>query len=224
MKVVLIEDNEKLVQHLKKTLEAEGITVEYYTKGRDGQSYVELNHGTIDLIILDLMLPDIGGINLCKSIRYQKINTPILVLSAKSTLDDKVMGLDAGADDYLAKPFSVKELFARIRALTRRQKTLVPTVIVLNEISINTSTRKVVVNKKEVNLTLKEFGLLEYFMKHPNQVVSRDIILDRFWDSSFDSFSNVIDVHIKNLRRKLNAPHKKSLLETVRGVGYRLRA
>jgi len=191
---------------------------------KKGQTLVELNHEAFDIIILDIMLPIKNGIEICQELRKQSIFIPIIMLTAKIELKDKINGLDAGADDYLLKPFSFDELVARIRALLRRPKTSLPMEIRIGQLSLQPSKRKVFYEQEEIPLTLKEFNLLEYFMRHPNQVLNREQILDKLWDLNYDSFSNVVDVHIKNLRKKLEDVSGKLLLETVRGVGYRLKA
>lgn len=220
MKILLIEDEEKLAKYLKRSLQEEGIILEYCTNGKDGQVFIELNHKDLDLIIADRLLPDMDGAILCKSIRLQNISTPILILSAKNTVNDRVFGLNAGADDYLTKPFSLSELLARIRALTRRPKQTLAPKVLIGEITLDTNSKILMVKNKKINLTLKEFRLLEYFIKHPNQVITRENIIDQLWDINFDPASNVIDVHIKNLRKKIN-DEQNQRLETVRGVGYK---
>ncbi len=222
MKVLIIEDEERLASHLKNALAQEGIIADYYPTGREGLNYIELNHETIDLIILDVMLPDISGINLCKGIRYQNISTPVIMVSARDSQEDKVLGLDAGADDYLVKPFSITELLARIRALLRRSKEVIPPTIKIGDLTMIPANNKITLNNHDLKLTMKEFRLLEYLVKHPDRVVDRETILDQLWDMSFDSFSNVIDVHIKNLRKKMEIS-KNLKIETVRGLGYRLK-
>ncbi len=224
MHILLIEDNEKLAKYLKRGLEHEGYSVDYCLDGEEGQTLVELNHEAFDIIILDIMLPIKNGIEICQELRKQSIFIPIIMLTAKIELKDKINGLDAGADDYLLKPFSFDELVARIRALLRRPKTSLPMEIRIGQLSLQPSKRKVFYEQEEIPLTLKEFNLLEYFMRHPNQVLNREQILDKLWDLNYDSFSNVVDVHIKNLRKKLEDVSGKLLLETVRGVGYRLKA
>jgi DNA-binding response OmpR family regulator len=146
-----------------------------------------------------------------------------LILTARDSTDDKISALDCGADDYLVKPFSFKELLARIRAILRRPKNSLPTELKINKITLNPTTRKVLCGEKEIKLTLKEFSLLEYLMRHPNQVLNREQILDNLWDFGFDSFSNVVDVHMKNLRKKLEDDSNGEFLETIRGVGYRIK-
>ncbi len=224
MKLLIVEDEEKLAKSLKKGLEKEGYAVDYVLDGEAGQRRIELGRKDYDLIILDLMLPKRNGFEVAKNVREQNILTPILVLTARDTTEDKIVALDGGADDYLVKPFSFEELLARIRALLRRPEQLIPTEIKIKDLILNTVTRRVLRNDQEIPLTLKEFGLLEYLMRHPNQVLSREQILDHLWDFAFDSFSNVVDVHVKNLRKKVDNGHHEKLLETIRGVGYRIKA
>ena len=223
MKIFLVEDEEKLVQHLKNGLEQEGYIVNYSFDGEEGQKYVELNNELIDLIILDLSLPTRDGMMICRSLRKKQISTPIIMLTARDTTDDRIIGLNAGADDYLIKPFAFGELLARIRALLRRPRLSLPMEIKVGNIILNELTRKVFCNGHELTFTLKEFSLLEYFMKHPNHVFDREQVIDSLWDMNFDSFSNVIDVHIMNIRKKLKEVGNEKALETVRGVGYRFK-
>lgn len=223
MKLLIVEDEEKLAQSLKKGLEKEGYAVDYVLDGDAGQRRIELCRKDYDLIIMDLMLPKKDGFEVVKNVRAQNILNPILVLTARDTTEDKIVALDGGADDYLIKPFSFEELLARIRALLRRPEQVLPTELKIKDLTLNTSTRRVTRGNRELPLTLKEFGLLEYLMRHPNQVLSREQILDHLWDFAFDSFSNVVDVHIKNLRKKVDNGHHEKLLETIRGVGYRIK-
>jgi DNA-binding response OmpR family regulator len=208
MKILIIEDEKNLAKMLKAGLEKEGYAADFLNDGEAG-------------LILDLMLPKKDGAQICKEIRENGINLPVLVLTAKSGTDDKVNLLDLGADDYLTKPFSFQELLARVRAISRRPEKTLPTVLKIRDLVLEPATRRVFRNGKEINLTLKEFRLLEYLMRHPNQVVNRDQILDNLWDFTFDSFSNVVDVHMRNLRKKIEIRGEK-IVETVRGVGYRI--
>lgn len=223
MRILIVEDEEKLALSLKKGLEKEGFAVDYIMDGEAGERRIVISHKDYDLIILDLMLPGKDGFQICKSVREQQITTPILVLTARDATDDKVAALDAGADDYLVKPFSFEELMARVRALLRRPEQALPNELVVKDLKLDTTTRKVTRKGKEINLTLKEFNLLEYLMRHADQVLTREQILDHLWDFAFDSFSNVVDVHIKNLRKKIDGNHHEKLLETIRGVGYRIK-
>lgn len=222
MRLLIVEDEERLAKSLKTALEKEGYVADYVTDGETAQRRIELYHKEYDLVIMDWMLPKVSGVDICKNIRAQNIKIPILLLTARVDITDKVQALDTGADDYLIKPFSFEELVARIRALLRRPAEALPTELKVQNITLNTATRKVTQNNKEItNLTMKEFALLEYLMRHPNQVMSRNQILDHLWGFDFDSFSNVVDVHMKNLRRKVKL---NKILETVRGVGYRLKS
>ncbi|HZZ99593.1 MAG TPA: two-component system response regulator RppA [Candidatus Paceibacterota bacterium] len=223
MRILIVEDEEKLAQSLKKGLEHEGFAVDYVTDGEAGQRRIEMSHKDYDAVILDLMLPKKDGFEICKAVRSENITIPILVLTARDATDDKVTALDAGADDYLVKPFSLSELLARLRALLRRPEQTLPVELAVRDLRLNTTTRKVYRHDEEVQLTLKEFGLLEYLMRHPNQVLTREQILDHLWDFAFDSFSNVVDVHMKNLRKKIDGDSPEKLLETIRGVGYRIK-
>lgn len=223
MKILIIEDNEKLAQMLKKGFESKGYAADYVTDGEAGQSRIELCFDDYDIVILDLMMPKRNGFEVCEYVREKNIAIPILILTARDSTDDKILALDCGADDYLLKPFSFKELLARIRAILRRPKNSLPVELKINKITLNPTTRKVLSDGKEVKLTLKEFSLLEYLMRHPNQVLNREQILDNLWDFGFDSFSNVVDVHMKNLRKKLESEANGEFLETIRGVGYRIK-
>jgi DNA-binding response OmpR family regulator len=219
MKIVLTEDNEKLAQSIKKGLEQEGFAVDVFHDGLAAEHYMELNWQDYDVMILAAMLPGKDGVSVCLSLRDKNIMTPIIMLTAKDAVSDKITGLDAGADDYLIKPFAFEELVARVRALLRRPKHVLPVVLKLQLLELNPTTKIVTVEGAPVLLTLREFGILEFLMRHPNQVVTREQIMTNVWDHSFDSFSNVVDVHIKNIRRKIG--HYEKNLETLRGMGYR---
>ena len=224
MKLLLVEDEPQIANLVKAGLEREGYAVDWVADGIAGEKRIELYHGEYDLVILDLMLPGKNGIDICKHVRTKGVTIPILVLTAKSYVDDKVSALDSGADDYLTKPFDFKELLSRIRTLLRRPKEQMAMELRCDDIILNPGSRKVSLNGKEIKLTLKEFGILEYLMRHPSKVVTRDDILFSVWDFHFDSFSNVVDVHINHLRKKINRGRKKNFLETIRGVGYRINA
>lgn len=223
MKILIIEDEVKLAKSLKQGLEQEGYAVDYLLDGESGERRLIMNKRDYDLVILDRMLPGKDGVAVCTAWREAKIATPILMLTAKDTLEDKVLGLNSGADDYLVKPFAFEELIARVRALLRRPTEAVPVDLVLNNLQLNSATREATFHIQPLQLTLKEFVVLEYLMRHPNQVIPRDQLLDHGWDFSFASFSNTVDVHIKNIRKKLHAISKEQVIETVRGLGYRLK-
>ncbi|MDB5254703.1 MAG: winged helix family two component transcriptional regulator [Candidatus Nomurabacteria bacterium] len=220
MKILLTEDNEKLALSTKKGLEQEGYTVDVLFNGEEAERRMIASSQDYDAMILDVMLPGKDGVSVCSALREGNIMTPIIMLTAKDTVSDKIAGLDAGADDYLIKPFSFEELLARIRAVLRRPQEVSPLILRANNLELNTTTKAITVDGIPLLLTLREFGILEYLLRHPNQVISREQILAHVWDYSFDSFSNVVDVHIKNLRKKLS--HYEKSLETLRGMGYRL--
>ena len=224
MRILIIEDQEKLALSIKKGLEHHSYAVDALYDGGQGLRRLEGSHQDYDLVILDLMLPTTDGMTICKTIREKKIKIPVLMLTAKDDLNEKVDGLNVGADDYLTKPFEFAELVARVNALLRRPAQIVISEITLCGITLNTVTRKVFKNKKEVELTVKEFAILEQFLRHPNEVLSRDSIMSHVWDFAFEGFSNVVDVHVKNLRKKFHDNNKsknEKIFETIHGVGYR---
>ena len=192
------------------------------TDGKAAQRRIELSFEDYDLAILDLSLPGKGGLEVCKEVRAGNIALPILILTADGNLESKETLLDAGADDYLTKPFEFRELLARVRAVIRRPREVIKPDMKINDIVLSPSTRKVTVGGKPVELTLKEFRILEYFMRHPNQVLEREDIINNIWDFDYDSFSNVLDVFINKIRNKISRGKSRSSIETVRGVGYRL--
>ncbi len=223
MRILIIEDEEKLAESLKKGLEKSGYAVDYLTDGEAGQRRIETSHKNYDIIILDLMLPKKSGFEICQAIRKRGIVTPILILTARDMTDDKILALDSGADDYLVKPFSFEELLARIRALLRRPVEAMPTEFTAKDIILKPTEREVWRADKKIDLTLKEFELLYYLMRHPGEVLNREDIYVHLWDFEDNSFSNIIDVHVKNLRRKLEDRGDDKIVETIRGVGYRLK-
>jgi two-component system, OmpR family, response regulator len=224
MKILLVEDEEKLASALTKGLEHEGYAVDSIADGKKALTRISLHRNDYDLIILDLMLPSMDGHEICKQVRAWNITIPILVLTARAETDTKVELLLSGADDYLVKPFSFAELTARVRALLRRPVESLPETLKVGDLELNSVERRVTRAGEEIPLTLKEFGLLEYFMRHPNQVVNREDLLSHLWDFNYAGFSNVVDVHVKNLRRKLGESNPGAILETVRGIGYRMAA
>jgi DNA-binding response OmpR family regulator len=221
MRILIVEDQENLAKLIKRGLESEGFAIDYLLDGQAGLDRIQLSSNDYDLIILDLMLPRKNGIEICKQTREAKITTPILILTAKDAEEDIVEGLNAGADDYLVKPFSFDILLARINAILRRPKEILPAELKIKDLVLNPVSHMVLKGGKEIKLTLKEFSLLEYLMRHPNQVMNREQIISNLWDFAFDSFSNIVDVHITNLRKKIG-DHKASLIETMHGIGYRL--
>lgn len=223
MKILVVEDEKKLADAVAKGLTLKGYSVDTLGDGKKALTRMSLNRNDYDLVILDLMLPSMDGHEICKQARDMGVTTPILILTARNETDKKVDLLLSGADDYLVKPFSFEELSARVHALLRRPSEAVPDVLKVDTIELNPALRTVTRETKEIPLTLKEFGLLEYFMRHPNLVINREDLLSHLWDFNYESFSNVVDVHVKNLRRKLAAAGDPNILETVRGIGYRLR-
>ena len=222
MKILIIEDQEQLAKLIKKGLKQEGYAADYLTDGESGEKRAVLHNEDYDLIILDLVLPKKGGLEICQNLRRMNIQTPILILTAKDGTQSRVSLLDAGADDYLVKPFEFKELLARIRAITRRPKKNLPEELSVDNLTLNPVTRKVIRGGKEINLTLKEFRVLEYLMRHYDEAVSREDIVCNLWDFDFDSMSNVLDVFINKIREKVDKDHPKKLIKTVRGIGYKL--
>ena len=220
MKILVVEDNKKLAENLRQGITQEGYAVDVIEEGLAAERRILINRDEYDLIILDRMLPGKDGVSICKAWRESGVIVPVLMLTALGATDDKVEGLDAGADDYLAKPFAFKELLARIHALLRRPKQSTPIVLEVNNISINTTSRTVTYKNKPISLTLKEFMVLEYLMRNTNKVVTRDELYSHAWDFADSSFSNTVDVHIKNLRKKINDNGK--IIQTIRGVGYKM--
>ncbi len=223
MRLLLVEDEEKLAAVLAEGLRHEGFAVDTIHDGAKAYTRISLHRSEYDLVVLDLMLPSMDGLEICKRVRADGITIPILILTARGEEEQKVNLLLAGADDYLVKPFSFEELTARIRAILRRPAHVLGTVLRAGDIDLDPGKHVASRGGKQLKLTLKEFGLLEYFMRHPGEVVNREDLIAHLWDFNYESFSNVVDVHIKNLRRKLDEGREPSVLETVRGVGYRLR-
>lgn len=224
MRILVVEDESKLATTLARGLTAKGYAVDTLGDGAEALTRLTLHHQDYDLALLDLMLPSVDGLELCRKIRELEIVLPILVLTARAETETKVEVLLAGADDYVVKPFSFEELLARIHALLRRPTQTIPETLRVGDIELNTVEHIAFREGKQLPLTLKEFGLLEYFLRRPGEVINREDLLAHLWDFNYESFSNVIDVHVKNLRRKLGDESDSSLLETVRGIGYRLRA
>lgn len=224
MRIIVIEDNKKLANSLKRAIEQEGYAVDLCFDGLMGEKRMETSYRDYDLLILDLMLPGKDGIAICNSLRKAGIMTPILMLTAKDTIGDKVLGLDNGADDYLVKPFVLEELLSRIRALSRRPHVALSPELKVGDLILYTVRQEVYMGKIKIDFTLKEFRLLEFFMTRPNQLITRQDIIDHLYDFSFNPFSRVMDMHISNVRNKLKKQKHEITLETVRGVGYRLKA
>ena len=221
MRILLVEDDYRIAKPLAEGLKNEYHVVEIARDGMEGWEYAQ--GAEFDLILLDLMLPKLDGISLCKRLREARSTALILMLTAKDTTDDKVIGLDAGADDYLVKPFKLKELAARVRALSRRSYELKPQVLTYDQLQFNPSTGEVIYDGNLLSLTPKEYLILEYFLRHPRQILTRSAILDKLWEFDNSSGEGTIKTHITNLRSKLKAAgSENNLIETVYGIGYRL--
>jgi len=222
MRILVVDDDRRLCAVIKRGLLEEAYAVDLAYDGEEGEYLAEVN--PYDLIILDIMLPNKDGTEVCRELRTKKVNTPILMLTAKDTVEDRVKGLDAGADDYLVKPFAFNELLARVRAMLRREGMSKSPELRVGDLTLNTLTRQVWRGQRSIELTTKEYVILEYFMRHPNVVVTRTMVEEHAWDYDFDSLSNLVDVYIRRLRRKIDSEGENSLIQTVRGAGYRLKA
>lgn len=220
MKILLVEDNIKLSKSIKQGLEQEGFAVDCLYDGPTAENRLKMGSDEYDVVILDRMLPEKDGVSVCKALREANVTIPIIMLTALDTTGDKVEGLDAGADDYLAKPFEFSELVARLHALLRRPKNLSSDIVELGDIVLDTTNKIVKYKGKEITLTLKEFMVLEYLVRNSGKVISRDTLYSHAWDFADSSFSNTVDVHIKNLRKKLKDNGK--IIQTVRGLGYKI--
>jgi len=221
MRILVIEDERRLCNIIKRGLLEEGYAVDTAYDGEDGEYLAETT--PYDLVILDIMLPKKDGIEVCQELRLKRVNMPILMLTARDTVEDRVKGLDAGADDYLVKPFAFNELLARVRALLRREGLSKSPRLQVGGLVMDTLTREAWRGQRKIELTSKEYVILEYFMRHPNMVITRTMLEEHAWDYEFDSMSNLIDVYIRRLRRKIDERGQASLIQTVRGAGYRLR-
>jgi DNA-binding response OmpR family regulator len=219
MKILVVEDEPKLNKGLVQGLQNRGYAVDFAFDGEEGETMARMNE--YDLIILDIMMPKRDGLEVCRNLRSVKITTPILFLTAKDAVEDRIKGLNDGADDYLIKPFSFAELEARVRTLLRRPPLATLDSFVLDGLRLDTQSQKVTIDEKEIHLTLREYALLEYLLRNKGAVVNREDILEHVWDRFYDSFSNVVDVHLKNLRKKLPTSYAKRI-ETVWGKGYRI--
>lgn len=222
MRLLVIEDNPKMADFIRQGLSEQGYLVDSAATGHDGEDLAASN--SYDLVILDVMLPDLDGLQVCKNLRRRGVRSPILMVTALSTTSDKVIGLDAGADDYLTKPFEFDELVARIRAMLRRGQAADSVLLRFEDLEMDLAKHRVTRAGQKIRLTAKEFSLLEYFMRHPNRVLTRTAIGEHVWDMNFDSDSNVIDVYVSMVRRKIDKGFDKPLIHTVIGTGYVLSA
>jgi len=219
MRILVVEDEVRLATLLRKGLTEEGHGVDLAGSGEDALDRIAVTD--YDVIVLDVMLPGIDGFAVCQHLRQDRVHTPILLLTARDAIRDRVVGLDVGADDYLVKPFAFAELVARLRALYRRPAEAVPVVLEGGGVTLDPASRRVWRSGSEVILPKKEFRILEYMMRQPGRVVTRAMIAEHAWDSDFPNVTNVIDVHVRQLRRRLGDPFPGELIQTVRGSGYR---
>ncbi|MEW5705877.1 MAG: response regulator transcription factor [Actinomycetota bacterium] len=222
MRVLVVEDEHKIANSIKRGLEQEAFAVDVAYDGKSGFALALAED--YDAIVLDLMLPEMDGLEICKQLRASKVHTPVLILTAKGQLYDKVNGLNAGADDYLVKPFAFAELLARLRALMRRPKESLGSILTIEDLSLNTLTYEVTRAGKRIELSKKEFALLEYMLRHKNRILTKDQIINHVWDYDADILPNTVEVYIGYLRNKIDKPFKDRtpLIHTVRGFGYKI--
>jgi two-component system copper resistance phosphate regulon response regulator CusR len=222
MRILVVEDEAKVASFIRRALEEENYAVDACGDGAGGLDLARA--GCYDLIILDLMLPGMPGLEVLKALRKEQVAAPVLILTARSELDQKVKGLDAGADDYLTKPFAIEELVARARALLRRGTGEAAGILQVDDLALNPATREVTRGGKRIELTAKEYALLEYLMRNAGRVLTRPMIAEHVWNQDFDTFTNVIDVYVNYLRNKIDRGQERKLIQTVRGSGYTLKA
>ena len=218
MRILVVEDEKKVASFLKKGLEEEYYAVDTAFDGEEGLALAQINE--YDLIILDIMLPKVDGMEVLRRIRGNGSSVPILMLTAKDSIEDIISGLDSGSDDYLTKPFSFAELLARVRALLRRKMKEKTDILRVGDLSLSTSTHQVKRGGRKIELTAKEYALLEYFMRNPNRILTRTLITEHVWDYHFDPSTNVVDVYVNYLRKKIDQGFEKKLIHTIRGSGY----
>jgi two-component system OmpR family response regulator len=222
MRVLVVEDEPRMRDLIRRGLEAEGLAADVAAAGEDALWLTKAHD--YDAVVLDVMLPELDGFETCRRLRAAGTWAPVLMLTARDAVEDRVAGLDSGADDYLVKPFAFAELLARLRALTRRGDGERPAVLEVGDLRLDPATHEVTRGAMPIELSPKEFVLLETFMRHPGEVLSRLHMLEHAWDFTYDNRSNIVDVYVRRLRRKIDEPFRRDSLETVRGVGYRLRA
>ena len=220
VRVLLVEDEARIADFVTRGLAEQGHAVDVASDGDEALQWADV--ADFDVIILDVMLPGRDGIEVCRTLRQRGARTPILMLTARDAVQDRVKGLDSGADDYLVKPFAFAELVARLRALIRREPAVMGGVLQVSDLGFDTTTLEVSRRGISIDLTAKECRLLEYLMRYPNQVLTRTMIAEHVWNYEFDNATNVIDVHIRNLRRKIDDAYPTKLIQTVRGAGYRI--
>ena len=222
MRILVVEDEAKVASFIRRALKEESYAVDVCGDGARGLDLARA--GCYDLIILDLMLPGMPGLEVLQTLRTEQVAAPVLILTARSELDQKVKGLDAGADDYLTKPFAIEELVARVRALLRRGTGEAAGALQVDDLALNPATREVTRGGKRIELTTKEYALLEYLMRNAGRVLTRPMIAEHVWNQDFDTFTNVIDVYVNYLRNKIDRGQERKLIQTVRGSGYQLKA
>jgi DNA-binding response OmpR family regulator len=221
MRILLVEDNRRLNHTLKLSLMDDGYAVDPAFDGMEGEELALMT--PYDAIILDIMLPEKDGLQVCRDLRSERLKTPIIMLTAMDAVDDRVSGLDAGADDYLVKPFAMQELLARLRALLRRESGDKTGLLTAGDLRLDPASHLVERAGRTINLTSKEYALLEYFMRNPNRLITREMAVSHVWSYDSSNASNVIDVYVRRLRQKVDDPFDEKLIETIRGSGYRLR-
>jgi heavy metal response regulator len=222
MRILVVEDEAKVASFIRRALEEESYAVDVCEDGSQGLDLAR--SGNYDLAILDLMLPGLPGMEVLKTLRKERISTPVLILTARSQVDQRVQGLDAGADDYLTKPFAIEELLARVRVLLRRGSGEATGLLQVDDLVLNPATRDVTRGGRKIELTTKEYALLEYLMRNAGRVLTRPMIAEHVWNLDFDTFTNVIDVYVNYLRNKIDKGRDRKLIHTIRGSGYVLKA
>ncbi|MDO9209431.1 MAG: response regulator transcription factor [Deltaproteobacteria bacterium] len=222
MRILVVEDERKVASFIRQGLGEEGYAVDVASNGEEGLAMAR--DGVHDLIILDIGLPKMNGLQVLQELRRRKVTTPVLLLTVRATIEDKVLGLDAGADDYLTKPFAFQELVARVRALLRRRTEGGPAVLQFADLTLDPARHTAFRGGQKIDLTSKEFALLDYFMRNPGRVLTRTMIIDHVWDYDFDTGTNVVDVYVNYLRKKIDSDREPKLIHTIRGVGYVMKA
>lgn len=222
MRILVVEDEHLIANSIKKGLEQERYVVDVSYNGLEGLDLA--TEGNFDVIVLDIMLPGINGLEICKKLRNNNVHTPILILTARTQISDRVVGLDTGADDYLVKPFAFDELLARVRALSRRPKKVDDQLLVAGDLSLNPRTYEVRRGGRLIKLSGKEFALVDYLIRHKDQVLAKDQLINHVWNYDAEILPNTVEVYIRNLRNKIDKPFKKKIIQTIRGFGYRLAA
>ena len=222
MRILVVEDEKKVASFIRQGLGEEGYAVDVALNGEEGLAMAR--DGVHDLIILDIGLPKMNGLQVLQELRRRKVTTPVLLLTVRATIEDKVLGLDAGADDYLTKPFAFQELVARVRALLRRRTEGGPAVLQFADLTLDPARHTAFRGSQKIDLTAKEFALLDYFMRNPGRVLTRTMIIEHVWDYDFDTGTNVVDVYVNYLRKKIDSDREPTLIHTIRGVGYVMKA